>query len=96
MRYIVLALATRRLTHLIVNDEITRPAREKLLDSEANYWIQYVFSCTRCMSIWSGLVVLLLSKTRLTRMVASVLALSEASIMVDEIIETQKPRSLME
>lgn len=93
LKAIVLILSTRRLTHLIVDDEITRLARQKAYRAN-NYWLSYLISCSRCVSVWAGLVLLLLSKKSLGSLLVNTLALSEASILVDELLE--QPLDLMD
>ncbi|QGF20250.1 hypothetical protein SEA_SIXAMA_71 [Gordonia phage Sixama] len=92
---VIYALATRRLAHLIVNDKITEPARDKIMDKADNYWVTYLLTCPRCMSIWAGIVVLLLGRQSFGRFVLNTLALSGASVLVDEILEEMQPPSLM-
>jgi hypothetical protein len=58
---VVDALATYRLTRLLVIDEISRPARA-WLGQRYTGWFVYLTSCIWCMSMWvSGLVVVLLT-----------------------------------
>lgn len=88
---VVLTLATRRLTHLIVDDKITEPAREALFQAfSSKYWLRYLLTCTRCTSVWSALVVLMLSRRKLTSVVVVILALSEASIIIDEAVDSSE------
>lgn len=81
---LVAALATRRLTSLMVDDEITNNLREKMYSYD-NYYLSYLFTCRKCSSVWAGFAVLLLLRSRLPgRMIADTLALSELSILVDD------------
>lgn len=45
------ALATFRLTRLLVEDEITRPVREQLAD-DAEGRLAYFVTCPWCVSVW--------------------------------------------
>ena len=93
---IALVLATRRLTHLVVDDKITEPVRDAIFMSFGySFWIRYLLTCTRCTSVWAAIVVLMLSRHRATKVIASILALSEASIIIDEIEENTRTQSLM-
>ncbi|QEM41545.1 hypothetical protein SEA_FORZA_76 [Gordonia phage Forza] len=95
LKSLVFALATRRLTHLIVEDKITETARNRVLDNTSNYWINYLLTCTKCMSIWAAIAVLLLGRQSFGRAILNTLALSEASILVDETLGAMQPPSLM-
>lgn len=84
---LVAALATRRLTSLIVDDEITSNVREAIWAKRPpeESKIGYLFTCRKCSSVWAGFAVLLLLRSRLPgRMIADTLALSELSILVDD------------
>src|SRR5215469_3652028 len=74
MSLIVRVLAVWRLTQLIVDDEITRPLRDKATGRFA-----YALSCRRCMSVWAALAVAIAPAW-----LARVLAWSAFSILVDE------------
>jgi len=69
-------LATRRITRLLVEDEITRPLREKIGRYHAK--AGYLVTCPYCVSVWAGGVVAFL----LPRKVRIALALSEGAILV--------------
>ena len=53
------ALATYRLTRLVVEDEITRPLREKVWDTHPpeSTKLGYILTCSHCTSIYAGAAV---------------------------------------
>lgn len=57
---VVYALAVARITGLIAADEITRPAREWVLDhlddTAPARTVAYLITCPWCVSIWVGAV----------------------------------------
>ena len=59
--YIILVLASYRLTRLLVIDVIFEPLREKVWKKfPPSTKLGYVFTCMWCMSIWSALALILL------------------------------------
>lgn len=57
---VVSALATYRLTKLIVSDEITRDLREKVFEKFGNpdqNKVAYLASCPHCVSVYAGAAV---------------------------------------
>lgn len=96
LKAVTLALATRRLTHLVVEDKITEDLREAVFKRHApeTTKLGYLFTCTRCSSVWAGLIVLLLGRSRLPgSVIVDTLALSEVSILVDEAVGASKGNS---
>ena len=89
-------LSTRRLTSLIVDDAIFDAAREAVWRNHPpnRIGIGYFLTCRQCTSVWAGLVTVLLSRSNLGRVVLVALALSEATIEIDELIGAVKPKSL--
>lgn len=59
VRIILLALATRRLTRLIVNDKIMERPRQLIFDRN-NEYLSYLITCVKCVSVWAAIVVLAL------------------------------------
>jgi hypothetical protein len=59
--YIILVLASYRLTRLLVIDVIFEPLREKVWKKfPPSTKLGYVFTCMWCMSIWAALFLILL------------------------------------
>lgn len=88
------ALATKRLTRLVVTDKITEDLRNQWFDRfpPETTKIGYLVSCPKCTSVWAGFLVAGVSSPvqlpRTVRAAAAVvigaLAMSEAVIMADE------------
>lgn len=97
---IVEALATRRLTQLVVEDEITRPARELVTNWADRHRtgtmpdrIGYLVDCPACASVWCAGVVMVLRRFRAGRWVIGVLALSGAALVVQAVTASQEEPS---
>jgi hypothetical protein len=100
MNPIVVALATERLTRLIVEDELTRPAREVV-----NTWakgapefsvkdrVAVLISCPACMSVWSAAAVLLASRFRAGRPLVNILAASAAALLAKGVADKLSPEA---
>jgi hypothetical protein len=59
--YIIIVLASYRLTRLLVIDVIFEPLREKVWNKfPPSTKLGYVFTCMWCMSIWASLALILL------------------------------------
>lgn len=71
----VRAAATWRLTRLVTEDEITRPAREYVEGRWPGSKAAYFVSCPYCVSVWAGLAVAVAP-----RAVASALASSAGTL----------------
>ena len=97
MIMLVLFLATRRLTSLIVDDTIFNKYREQIWKNHSpnESLIGYLLTCRRCSSIWAAGMTLLLTRYSSGKLILDILALSEATILLDESIETFRPKSLM-
>jgi len=56
--FIIFALATYRLTRLIITEHILEAPRERILNrfNPSTSKFGYLFTCEWCMSIWVGLV----------------------------------------
>jgi hypothetical protein len=67
---VVDALATSRLTRLVVDDELTEPIREYIWKNHSpeDTKLGYFVTCPFCVSIWAGGVVALISATPSDRM----------------------------
>lgn len=48
------ALATHRLTRLVLEDEVTRPLRERVLEAAPDGRLAYFLTCPWCVSVWVG------------------------------------------
>lgn len=87
---LVSLLVTRRITSLIVDDEITSDIRDAWLArwNADTTKLGYLVTCRKCSSVWAGaatLLLLSLTKYRLVRVIVGALALSEASITIDKL-----------
>ena len=73
------ALATYRATRLLVDDEVTRPLRERV--EQLGDRAAYLASCPWCVSVWVGAAWagLTLTAPRAARVAGAVLAWSAAS-----------------
>ena len=74
------ALATARITRLVVEDEITEPLRDKVMGQWPDSKVAYLVGCRICVSVWAGGVVVVAGRSRLGRAVLRMLALSEVAI----------------
>lgn len=94
MNPVVVALATKRLTQLVVDDELTRPVREAI-DGWAGNAPEFSFrdrvatlaACSACMSVWAGAGVLLAGRFALGRLLVRILAASGAALAIDAVVE---------
>lgn len=82
------ALATHRLTRLVIEDEITFPLRERIFKKyppSPNRW-SYALTCPHCSSVWIGAGVVLARTIapKAWRPVAIALALSSATGLLEE------------
>lgn len=93
MLALIALLISRRLTSLITEDRVAAAPREAFLKLHpTNTLPGYLITCRACVSVWSGLVTLLLlslAKYRVVRVIAGALALSEASIIVDRVLDSR-------
>lgn len=71
------ALATKRLTRLITEDQITSTPRNALLSRYPNTNLAYLLTCNWCSSIWAASLV-----TIAPTPVKNILALSEAAMLI--------------
>jgi hypothetical protein len=91
---VLVALATKRLTQLAVEDELTRPVRE-WIDRWAGDAPEFSFrdrvatltSCSACMSVWMGAGILLAGRCSLGRLAIRVLAASASALAIDAVLE---------
>lgn len=82
------ALATQRLTQLVVKDEITRPVRELVTNWADRHppetlpdRLGYLVDCPACASVWAAGAVMVLRRFPAGRWIIGVLALSGAALM---------------
>jgi hypothetical protein len=94
MKHLILALATARLTQLVVDDEITAPVREAIGEKAEEQTFQGPFdvlseivNCHACTSVWAGAGILVAEQTGVGRFLVRVLALSQAALAVKAVIE---------
>lgn len=73
-------LAVDRLVQLVVDDEISRPAREWVGNRWPGSKFAYLITCKACVSVWAGLVV---STGKVPRWVLSALAASDVVLLID-------------
>lgn len=78
LELVIRVAAAWRLTRLVVDDEITRPLREKVEEVAGpdSKWT-YLVNCPYCVSVWAGLVAVVLP-----RPIASGLAASAGTLGV--------------
>ena len=88
------ALATRRLTTVVVEDEIAREVREGVWQKfpPETTKIGYLLTCRKCSSVWAGATVFALSRFRVTRWIVAALALSEVSLSLDVALNSANAR----
>lgn len=89
MNPITLALATQRLTQLITEDELMRPAREAVNDwakgaEEFSFKdrVAVLTSCPACMSVWAGAAILVASRFRIAQPLVRILAGSAVALLL--------------
>jgi hypothetical protein len=76
------ALATARLTRLVVDDEIFQPVRDRVQGRWPESKLAYLMTCPVCVSIWAGVAVAGFGRSPTLGWVKRTLALSEATILV--------------
>lgn len=86
---LVLALATHRLTQLVVEDEITEPVRIKVSEWAAGHEqfsfrerVDFALNCGACASVYAGALVLALDHFAAGRVLVRVLAASQSAHLV--------------
>jgi hypothetical protein len=85
VKNLILALATARLTQLVVDDTITEPVRESV---GAKFPVlDEIVNCHACTSVWAGAGILVAEQTGVGRFLVRVLALSQAALAVKAVIE---------
>jgi hypothetical protein len=95
VKALVMALATARLTQLVVDDDITEPVRAKLADAvkadPAYTWkdvLDEIVNCHACTSVWAGAGILLAGRMGpVGRFLVQTLALSQATLLTKTVIE---------
>jgi hypothetical protein len=89
LAFFIKALATWRLTELVVEDELTRPLREAVTKRWPGSRAAYVATCKRCVSVWAGATTLLLP-----RWMNTALAVSAATILANDWRDDQASAAL--
>jgi hypothetical protein len=91
---LVLALASRRLTQLVVEDEITRPIRIAVSQWAAEREefsfrerVDYMLNCGQCASIYAAAAVLVASRVPGGSVLLRLLALSEAAMLIEAFLK---------
>lgn len=63
MNILKTGLAAYRITKLVIDDEITRELREKIMERiEGNEKLEYLATCPWCISIYAGVAVVVIEK----------------------------------
>lgn len=90
---IVLALATQRLTQLVVDDEITAPLRgavSRWAEGHEEYSfrerVDFALNCPACASVYAGAAVLLADRIPAGRALLRVLAASAAALAAKAVV----------
>lgn len=91
---VVLALATQRLTQLVVEDEITRPVREAVSRWAAGHEeysfrerVDFALNCGACASVYAGAAVLLADRIPAGRVLIRVLAASATALGIKAVLD---------
>lgn len=97
MNPVVIALATKRLTQLVVEDDITTPLRRAVDnwssgEPEGSFKerISYLVSCEACVSVWAAGAVLLAGLTAPGRAANKVLAGSQSALFASAVMDRLK------
>lgn len=80
---IVDALAAWRLTHLVVEDELTAPLRDWVSERWPERKPAYLIRCPWCVGIWAGLTVAALSGSRPGRWLCRALAVGGCAPVIE-------------
>jgi hypothetical protein len=59
-------LAVWRLVEILTEDEVSRPLRDQVAKRWPGSQAAYLLTCKRCVSVWAGLVVLILPEWLIT------------------------------
>jgi hypothetical protein len=76
---LVRALAVRRLTELVVDDEVSKPLRDAVEARWPGSRAAYLLTCKRCVSVWAGLLIVICPAW-----LTGALAYSAVTILADE------------
>lgn len=94
MNPLTIVLAVRRLTQLVVEDELTAPMRERVAawgDAHPQGSVQdrlsYLVTCSACTSVWAAAGVLAAGRVPAGRVLVRVLAASAAALAVQAVVE---------
>jgi len=88
LELVVLSLATYRITNIIYEERIAEPFRKVIGYDGMSYpdtWLGYLFSCFRCLSVWSALFALVLYIYAVP--LVWILAASAIAILIKERLE---------
>lgn len=90
---VVLALATHRLTQLVVEDEITQPVREAVSRWAAGApeysfreRVDFALNCGACASVYAGAAILLADRVPVGRALIRVLAASQSALGIKAVL----------
>lgn len=94
MNPLTIVLATRRLTQLVVEDELTRPIRERIgkwgdrhPEGSVPDRLAYLPTCSACASVWAAAVLLGASRLPAGRVLVRILALSGAALAAQAVVD---------
>lgn len=81
--FVLTALATHRVTRLVIEDEITADIREKIFEKDIGK-LSYFITCPWCVSIWAaaGLTAVDLVSPKAGKVLKTVLAASSVTGIV--------------
>lgn len=85
---LVLSLATYRIANILYEERIAEPIRKVFGYDGISYpdtWLGYLFSCFRCLSVWSALCALVLYIYAVP--LVWILAASAMAILIKERLE---------
>jgi hypothetical protein len=82
-------LAVSRLTRLVIEDKITEPFRNEILEHSDSEHLQYFITCPYCVSVWVGAAV---AVGLVPKKVRYALALSEATTTIRRVLDSLPTR----
>lgn len=81
--------ATKRLVNLVVDDEITRPIREKIDRRFPDSRLTYLVNCPYCVGVWSGFIVMSPYTPRYVRHALAMAGLSDLVLWARGVVEAK-------